>query len=169
MIVKYLIAQQRLAFGDNEQAKTGFYWQAEVDDPWIGPFETLEEASTDGKQCCFGVIWAHCRNNSRTLGGAHLPRSDISSLTASPVSAAPPPWKAAQLQLPMRKTVAFAAALGGEMMMADDATPDHALDAFRSRWISPAQAQQVAVQNTYHQNLASSWSKAISPMFALQH
>jgi hypothetical protein len=33
----------------------------------------------------------------------------------------------------MRKTVAFAAALGGEMMMADDATPDHALDAFRSR------------------------------------
>jgi hypothetical protein len=21
-----------------------------------GPFETLEEASTDGKQCCFGVV-----------------------------------------------------------------------------------------------------------------
>jgi hypothetical protein len=56
MIVKYLTAQQRLAFGDKEQAKTGFYWQAEVDDPWVGPFETLEEASTDGKQCCFGVI-----------------------------------------------------------------------------------------------------------------
>ena len=56
MIVKCLIAQQRLAFGDNEQAKTGFYWQAEVEDPWIGPFESLEEASTDGKQCCFGVI-----------------------------------------------------------------------------------------------------------------
>jgi hypothetical protein len=56
MIVKYLTAQQRLAFGDKEQAKTGFYWQAEVDDPWVGPFETFEEASTDGKQCCFGVI-----------------------------------------------------------------------------------------------------------------
>jgi len=57
MIVKWLTAQQRLAFGDKEEAKTGFYWQAEVeDDRWIGPFETLEEASTDGKQCCFGVI-----------------------------------------------------------------------------------------------------------------
>src|SRR5215510_3246028 len=43
MIVKYLTAQQRLALGHREQAKTGFYWQAEVDDPWIGPFETLEE------------------------------------------------------------------------------------------------------------------------------
>jgi hypothetical protein len=38
------------------KAKAGFYWQAEVEDPWIGPFESLEEASTDGKQCCFGVI-----------------------------------------------------------------------------------------------------------------
>jgi len=56
MIVKYLTAQQRRAFGDKEQAKTGFYWRAEVDDPWIGPFETLQEASTDGKQCCSGVI-----------------------------------------------------------------------------------------------------------------
>ena len=56
MIVKYFTAQQRLVFGAKEEAKTGFYWQAEVDDPWIGPFETLEEASTDGKQCCFGVI-----------------------------------------------------------------------------------------------------------------
>ena len=57
MIVKYLTAQQRLAFGDKKkkEAKTGFYWQAEVDDAWIGPFESLEEASTDGKQCCFGV------------------------------------------------------------------------------------------------------------------
>ena len=59
MIVKYLTAQQRLAFDDKEQAKTGFYWQAEVDDPWIGPFETLEGASSDGKQSCFGVICAH--------------------------------------------------------------------------------------------------------------
>ena len=49
MIVKYFTAPQRLVFGDKEEAKTGFYWQAEVDDPWIGPFETLEEASTDGK------------------------------------------------------------------------------------------------------------------------
>ena len=58
MIVKYLTAQQRLAFGDKKkkEAKTGFYWQAEVDDAWIGPFESLEEASTDGKQCCFGVV-----------------------------------------------------------------------------------------------------------------
>jgi len=56
MIVKYFTAQQRLVFGDKEEAKTGFYWQAEVDDPWIGPFETLEDASTDGKRCCFGVI-----------------------------------------------------------------------------------------------------------------
>ena len=56
MIVKYFTAQQRRASGDKKVAKTGFYWQAEVeDDPWIGPFETLEEASTDGKQCCFGV------------------------------------------------------------------------------------------------------------------
>ena len=55
MIVKYLTAQQRLAFGDKEQATTGFYWQAEVDDPWIGPFKTLEEASIDGKQCRFGM------------------------------------------------------------------------------------------------------------------
>ena len=55
MVVKYLTAKQRLAFGDQEQAKAGFYWQAEVDDPWIGPFETLEEASTDGKQSCFGL------------------------------------------------------------------------------------------------------------------
>jgi hypothetical protein len=49
------------AFDDKEarypsKAKAGFYWQAEVEDPWIGPFESLEEASTDGKQCCFGVI-----------------------------------------------------------------------------------------------------------------
>ncbi len=56
MIVKFLTAQQRLAFDDEEKAKTGFYWQAEVDDPWIGPFETLEDASTDGNQCCFGVV-----------------------------------------------------------------------------------------------------------------
>jgi len=57
MIVKYFTAQQRLASGDKQETKTGFYWQAEVeDDPWIGPFETLEEASIDGKQCCFGVI-----------------------------------------------------------------------------------------------------------------
>jgi hypothetical protein len=58
MIVKYLTAQQRLGFGDKKkkEAKTGFYWQAEVDDAWIGPFETLEEASTDGKQSCFGVV-----------------------------------------------------------------------------------------------------------------
>jgi len=57
MIVKYFTAQQRLASGDKKETKTGFYWQAEVeDDPWIGPFETLEEASIDGKQCCFGVI-----------------------------------------------------------------------------------------------------------------
>ena len=57
MIVRYFTAQQRRAAGDKKVAKTGFYWQAEVeDDPWIGPFETLEEASTDGKQCCFGVI-----------------------------------------------------------------------------------------------------------------
>jgi hypothetical protein len=58
MIVKYLTAQQTLAFGDKKkkEAKTGFYWQAEVEDAWIGPFETLEEASTDGKQCCFGVV-----------------------------------------------------------------------------------------------------------------
>jgi hypothetical protein len=28
----------------------------EIQDPWIGPFETLEEASIDDKQCCFGVI-----------------------------------------------------------------------------------------------------------------
>ena len=69
MIVKYLTAQQRLAFGDKEQAKTGFYWQAEVDDPWVGPFETLEEASTDGKQCCFGVIGAHHCNNSPDARG----------------------------------------------------------------------------------------------------
>ena len=55
MIVRYLTAQQRLAFGDKEETMTGFYWQAEVDDPWVGPFETLEEASTDGKQSCFGV------------------------------------------------------------------------------------------------------------------
>ena len=56
MIVKYFTAQQRLVFGDKEEAKTGFYWQAEIDDPWIGPFESLEEASIDGKQCCFGVV-----------------------------------------------------------------------------------------------------------------
>jgi hypothetical protein len=58
MIVKYLTAQQRLAFGDKKkkEAKTGFYWQAEVDDAWIGPFESLEEASTNGKQCCFGMV-----------------------------------------------------------------------------------------------------------------
>ena len=58
MIVKYLTAQQRLAFGDKKkkEAKTGFYWQAEVDDAWISPFESLEEASIDGKQCCFGVV-----------------------------------------------------------------------------------------------------------------
>jgi hypothetical protein len=58
MIVKYLTAQQRLAFGDEKkkEEKTGFYWQAEVEDPWIGPFETLEEASIDGKQCCFGMV-----------------------------------------------------------------------------------------------------------------
>jgi hypothetical protein len=54
MIVKYLTEQQRLGFGDKEEAKTGFYWQAEVDDSWIGPFETLEKASADGRQCCFG-------------------------------------------------------------------------------------------------------------------
>ena len=53
MIVKYFTAQQRLASGDKKEAKTGFYWQAEVeDDPWIGPFVTLEDASIDGKQCC---------------------------------------------------------------------------------------------------------------------
>ena len=56
MIVKYFTALQRLALDGKKEAKTGFYWQAEVEDPWIGPFETLEEASTDGKQCCFGVI-----------------------------------------------------------------------------------------------------------------
>ena len=56
MMVKYLTAQQRLAFGDKEEAKTGFYWQAEADDSWIGPFKTLEQASTDGKQCCFGMV-----------------------------------------------------------------------------------------------------------------
>ena len=57
MIVKYFTARQGLASGDKKEAKTGFYWQAEVEhDPWIGPFETLEEASIDGKQCCFGVI-----------------------------------------------------------------------------------------------------------------
>jgi hypothetical protein len=56
MIVQYLTAEQRLTFEDKEVA-AGFYWQAEVEDPWIGPFESLEEASTDGKQCCFGVIW----------------------------------------------------------------------------------------------------------------
>ena len=58
MIVKYLTAQQKLAFGDKKkkEAKTGFYWQAEADDAWIGPFESLEEASIDGKQCCFGVV-----------------------------------------------------------------------------------------------------------------
>jgi hypothetical protein len=56
MIVQYLTAQQRLAFDDKEEAKAGFYWQSEVEDPWIGPFESLEEASADGKQCCFGVI-----------------------------------------------------------------------------------------------------------------
>jgi hypothetical protein len=57
MIVRYFTALQRRALGDKKEAKTGFYWQAEVeDDPWIGPFETLEEASTDGKQCCFGAI-----------------------------------------------------------------------------------------------------------------
>jgi hypothetical protein len=57
MIVKYFSAQQRLASGDKKEPKTGFYWQAEYeDDPWIGPFKTLEEASIDGKQCCFGVI-----------------------------------------------------------------------------------------------------------------
>ena len=58
MIVRYLTAQQRLTFGDKKkkEAKTGFYWQAEVEDAWIGPFESLEEASTDGKQCCFGVV-----------------------------------------------------------------------------------------------------------------
>ena len=37
MIVKYFTAQQRLASGDKKEAKTGFYWQAQVeDDPWIG-------------------------------------------------------------------------------------------------------------------------------------
>ena len=56
MIVQYLTAEQRITFDDKEVAKTGFYWQAEVEDPWIGPFESLEEASADGKQCCFGVI-----------------------------------------------------------------------------------------------------------------
>jgi hypothetical protein len=56
MTVKYLTANERLGFGDKDEAKAGFYWQAEFEDPWIGPFETLEEASTDGKQCCFGVI-----------------------------------------------------------------------------------------------------------------
>jgi hypothetical protein len=56
MIVQYLTAEQRLTFDDKEVAKAGFYWQAEVEDPWIGPFESLEEASTDGKQCCFGLI-----------------------------------------------------------------------------------------------------------------
>ena len=55
MIVQYLTAEQGRAF-DDKDAKSGFYWQAEVEDPWIGPFESLEEASTDGKQCCFGVI-----------------------------------------------------------------------------------------------------------------
>ena len=59
MIVKHLTAQQRLAFGDKEQAKTGFYWQAEVDDPWIGPFETLEEASIDGKQM---LLWCDLKS-----------------------------------------------------------------------------------------------------------
>jgi hypothetical protein len=56
MIVKYFTARQRLAFSDKKEARTGFYWQAEADDPWIGSFKTLEEASIDGKQCCFGVI-----------------------------------------------------------------------------------------------------------------
>jgi hypothetical protein len=56
MIVKYFTARQKLAFSNKKEAKTGFYWQAEADDPWIGPFKTLEEASIDGKQCCFGVI-----------------------------------------------------------------------------------------------------------------
>jgi len=56
MIVQYLTTERGLAFDDKEEAKAGFYWQAEVEDPWIGPFESLEEASTDGKQCCFGVI-----------------------------------------------------------------------------------------------------------------
>ena len=57
MAQREIISAQRFASGDKKVAKTGFYWQAEVeDDPWIGPFETLEEASIDGKQCCFGVI-----------------------------------------------------------------------------------------------------------------
>ena len=91
MIVKYFTALQRLAFGDKDEDHTGFYWQSEVDDPWIGPFETLEEASTDAKQSCFD-------------GDAHLPRSDLpSSLTASPLSAAPSP--SAQLRLLIWKTV----------------------------------------------------------------
>jgi hypothetical protein len=46
----------------------------------------------------------------------------ISSLTASPLSAAPfPRLRSCNLT---QKTAAFAAALGGEMMMADDATPE---------------------------------------------
>jgi hypothetical protein len=56
MISSIFTPQQRLAFSNKKEAKTGFYWQAEVDDPWIGPFKTLEEASIDGKQCCFCVI-----------------------------------------------------------------------------------------------------------------
>ena len=65
MIVKYLTAQQRLAFGDKKkkEAKTGFYRQAEVDDAWIGPFESLEEASTDGKQMLF---WRGLRSLTKT-------------------------------------------------------------------------------------------------------
>jgi hypothetical protein len=39
-------------------------------------------------------------------------------------SAALSPLKAGQLQFLIRKTVAFAAALGGEIMKADDATPE---------------------------------------------
>jgi len=41
MIVKHLTVQQSLDFGDKEEAKIGFYWQAEVDDSWIGPFENF--------------------------------------------------------------------------------------------------------------------------------
>jgi hypothetical protein len=68
-----------------------------------GPFETLEEASTDGKQCCFGVVWGallkpHYRNKQLGRLGARLPGNGRLSL-------------AAQLQFLIRKTVAFASGL----------------------------------------------------------
>jgi hypothetical protein len=53
MLVTYLTGNQRLAFHDKEEGKLEFYWQAELEDPWIGPFKTREAASSDRKQCCF--------------------------------------------------------------------------------------------------------------------